>query len=1076
MPLNFNGDEKRYINGREIVIKPKQPTEIQKKIDTKTLDLPGDMKDLRSLYDPDSLYKDHISNLADSFGRDSFMSYSKFNHMDKERDKNRGYQIFREMYTQTFIKNALDIIKNETAQKNDEGNLIKVVSENQDIIDESYELFYDILDLNFELKSMILETCQMGDNYYEVILDDYKNPKSVIHLEYLRPERITAVQHNGRLKFYIFTEDDINLLRNNTYLDPWNFINNNENIKKVKIFMPWQIIHFKIKDRFSEPYGRSLLRSGIKDYRRLALLEDAMLVYRISRAPERRVFYVDVGQLNSVDAKIFLNKIKNNFKKEPIIDESGNLSERANVMCISLDTKIPLLDGRTLTLQEMIKEYSSGKTNWVYSIDRDNNNKIVAGKVINAACTRLNAEVMEVVLDNGEKITCTPDHKFIMRDGSKREAKDLKKDDALMPLYRKISERNDKDRIFGYEKVYNPSDESYVFTHRMVGNNVLSEEREKIRKNTDWSKNNNLTIHHKDFNKKNNSPENLKWIGNTDHILEHANLNPFEHLREYIESDRHKENTKINNLKRNSVKAMEWYNGSDLHKEHNKIRSANLKKQFSDPELRKKYISGMTICDKFTDKFWNIIEEIAKQTKLNKQNYVSIKNIIENIITSKEAMNEWNNNISIKSTQKNTFNKKILERALRSKGINSNQEWLENLGLSTKDNRKIYKNHKVAYTRFLSERMDTGCITVDKYHNFATESVVINNSLMEDFYIPVREGTQGTKIDTLQPGQQLNEIRDVDYFKDKLLRLLNIPMPYLGGSPEQGVAEATKSLSNIDIKFSNYIEEIQSYITKGLNKLLALQLILKNYRNEDIINFKVELTPPSNLNELIKLDALTQRANVAGTYKGLQMFSDEWIYRKIFKLSKKEIYQEQVKIAQQMQKLGGQIQQPGMGGEIGGVVPPMGGEIGGATGTPGTTPQIGGEVQPPPPPIGQQGQQLANFNPMIYQLGLSVLNDNYEQIIINKLSQKFGNGYLMENKNEIINFVNEIKTLRSILDNDDESLKEKENKKRHKNNFQSMVRLGEFSGIDLKTRCITYYREGLENTIFINSQEEEFKD
>jgi hypothetical protein len=685
MPLGTGGNEKKYVNGREIVIKPKQPINIQKKIDKKSLDLPGDISDLRSNFDLDKMYRDDIAELGDAWGKDSFASHINSKE-DKERPRQRLYAVYREMYSQIFIKNALNVIKNETAQKNDNHNLLDFISDNQDVIDDANELFFDILDINYELKPLILETCQMGDNFYEIVLDDYENPTTIVHLQHLPQEKMSIIEQNGKIKFYLYTyEEDISITGRQV-VDPMSFMNmSDDKNRSFQVFMPWQIVHFKIKDRESDPYGRSLLFAGTKDYRRLALLEDAMLVYRLSRAPERRIFYVDVGQLNSVDAKIFLNKIKNTFKKESIIDSDGNLSERSNVM-----------------------------------------------------------------------------------------------------------------------------------------------------------------------------------------------------------------------------------------------------------------------------------------------------------------------------------------------------------------------------------------------------------SLMEDFYIPVREGSSGTKIEQLQAGQQLNEIKDLEYFKDKILRLLNIPLPYIGGSADGNMQDINKSLSSIDIKFANYIEEIQSYITKGLNKILALQLILKKYKNEEIINFKIQFTAPSNLAELIKLDYMNQQIQIAASMKGLQMFSDNTIYKKVFQYSKKEIYKEKYELTQQNLFLAknnpGGMGAPEMGQNMAGAMP--GGMPAGGPEQPqeqpnpdmlANNPPTGGTEQQAP----QQGveqPQMADYDNEIYKLGLSMLSENYEEITVSKLLNKMGSGFVAKNKEEMVQLITEMKTLREILNGEEE---EESNKKRKvKNNFHSMVRLGEFNGLDFANKQLKYFRNGQENKIDLDKKNE----
>lgn len=104
--------------------------------------------------------------------------------------------------------------------------------------------------------------------------------------------------------------------------------------------------------------------------------------------------------------------------------------------CFTGDTKISLVDDRQLTLLELVEEFKQGKTNYVYSFNEQS--KIIEPKLIqNAWCTIKDAKLVAVTLDNNEIIRCTPNHKFMLRDGSYKEAKDLQKNDSLMPLYRK---------------------------------------------------------------------------------------------------------------------------------------------------------------------------------------------------------------------------------------------------------------------------------------------------------------------------------------------------------------------------------------------------------------------------------------------------------------------------------------------------------------------------------------------------------------------------------------------------------------------------------------------------------------
>lgn len=103
--------------------------------------------------------------------------------------------------------------------------------------------------------------------------------------------------------------------------------------------------------------------------------------------------------------------------------------------CFTGDTKISLVDGRELTLEELVYEFNQGKINYVYSFN-ETTKKIEPKEIINAWCTQENASLVEVTLDSGDTIRCTPDHRFMLRDGTYKEAKDLTENDSLMPLYK----------------------------------------------------------------------------------------------------------------------------------------------------------------------------------------------------------------------------------------------------------------------------------------------------------------------------------------------------------------------------------------------------------------------------------------------------------------------------------------------------------------------------------------------------------------------------------------------------------------------------------------------------------------
>ncbi|MBS3029769.1 MAG: DNA topoisomerase (ATP-hydrolyzing) subunit B [Dolichospermum sp. DET50] len=128
--------------------------------------------------------------------------------------------------------------------------------------------------------------------------------------------------------------------------------------------------------------------------------------------------------------------------------------------CFHGDTLVALVDGRSLSFKEIVAEQAIGKEHFCYTIR--NNGTIGVERIINPRMTKANAEVIKVTLDNGETIVCTPDHRFMLRDGSYKQAAFLTPDDSLMPLYQQISDINNPGiTINGYEMVWNPRSDSW---------------------------------------------------------------------------------------------------------------------------------------------------------------------------------------------------------------------------------------------------------------------------------------------------------------------------------------------------------------------------------------------------------------------------------------------------------------------------------------------------------------------------------------------------------------------------------------------------------------------------------------
>jgi len=282
------------------------------------------------------------------------------------------------------------------------------------------------------------------------------------------------------------------------------------------------MVHISLSEGLDNnfPFGNSLLETIFKVYKQKELLEDAIIIYRVQRAPERRVFYVDVGNMPSHLAMQFVERVKTEIHQRRIPSSTGGgqnvIDSSYNPLCLDLSTRIPLLDGRTLALTELIAEFEQGKENWAYSCDPVTG-KIAPGVINWAGITRRNTQTIQLTFDNGETLVCTPDHKIPVFGKGMVEAKDIVETDSLISFNKrnkKISSNSND-----YEQVWDHSKKDWQWTHRVVGEffRNLSKHQEftYLEQNAGKSK---AVIHHRDYNRFNNDPRNLQYMNKADHI------------------------------------------------------------------------------------------------------------------------------------------------------------------------------------------------------------------------------------------------------------------------------------------------------------------------------------------------------------------------------------------------------------------------------------------------------------------------------------------------------------------------------------------------------------------------------
>lgn len=406
----------------------------------------------------------------------------------------------------------------------------------------------------------------------------------------------------------------------------------------------------------------------------------------------------------------------------PLIHGQGNFG------CFTADTKVALADGRNLSFLDLIKEYNEGKRNFTFTFD---NGKIKVAEIKNPRRTRHNAEIIRVVLDNGEEIRCTPNHRFMLLSGEYKEAQYLESGESLMPSYLRLSTKDDDKNAVGYKMIFQPKGNVWQFVH------ILSDE---------WNLDNNIYLnssgrirHHIDFNKLNNNPDNIRRLQWKDHWKLHYELTSQKHAldaeyrnklakgREAFWADnknreryserlrkRNIENWKDEGYRDNMIKSLKRTSKDYLeaHPERieriREISSQTMKKMWNDQRYKDLFHEKIVASNKKRKtnltgrrKFFNICDYLKANNKIiNKENYEKVR--IE--IFGGKNFTSWDHAIT------KYFNDDL------------------NFVLC-----EVNGNHKVVIIERLNEFADVYDLTIDSTHNFALSSgVFVHNSLDGD--------------------------------------------------------------------------------------------------------------------------------------------------------------------------------------------------------------------------------------------------------------------------------------------------------------------------------------------------------
>ena len=291
------------------------------------------------------------NSLVDRYGRlyagnPTSLYGAQFN-MNYQYLRTQLYSEYDLMDQDAIIASALDIIADESTLKNDMGEVLSIRSSNEDIQKILYNLFYDILNIEFNMWSWVRQMCKYGDFFLKMEISEkfgVYNVRPYTAFQIARKEGFNP--ENPDEVVFEFNPDGFTGGDSGYYSGPSQTPSPN-----VIRFDNYEMAHFRlISDVNYLPYGRSYVEPARKLYKQYALMEDAMLVHRIVRAPEKRTFYVNVGAIppNEIDA--FMQKTVSSLKRTPYVDpKTGQYNLKYNMQNMLEDFYIPVRGNDTST-------------------------------------------------------------------------------------------------------------------------------------------------------------------------------------------------------------------------------------------------------------------------------------------------------------------------------------------------------------------------------------------------------------------------------------------------------------------------------------------------------------------------------------------------------------------------------------------------------------------------------------------------------------------------------------------------------------------------------------------------------
>jgi hypothetical protein len=274
------------------------------------------------------------------------------------------YRDYESMDEDPILASALDIYADESSIRSADGSVLSIKSQNDKIKQILHNLFYDILNIEFNLWPWIRNACKYGDFYLALDLDEELGVVNVIPMSSYDVQRLEGLeaQQSGMASDMQNKFQQGEMANYNPYDVKFKYepvTNRNPFLKDEYDY--YEIAHFRLlSDTNFLPYGRSMLEPARKEFKRLSLMEDAMMIHRIMRAPQRRVYKIAVGNLSPNEIDQYMQKIMDDTKKTPYIDEkTGQYNLKFNLQNMLEDVYIPVRGGDNQTEIETLDGMSN---------------------------------------------------------------------------------------------------------------------------------------------------------------------------------------------------------------------------------------------------------------------------------------------------------------------------------------------------------------------------------------------------------------------------------------------------------------------------------------------------------------------------------------------------------------------------------------------------------------------------------------------------------------------------------------------------------------------------------------------